>query len=63
VIDKIVDEASRPLVVSSLPKGRYWSSLVFTNARDGVALTLNDGPNLQLWGTNSAGEKWRRIRA
>jgi hypothetical protein len=62
VIEKITDEASRPTVVCSLPKDHYWSSLVFTNARDGVALTLNDGPNLQLWGTDSAGKQWSRIR-
>ncbi|HEY1762917.1 MAG TPA: hypothetical protein VGG17_10020 [Acidimicrobiales bacterium] len=61
VIDKIADEASRPTVVCSLPKDHYWSTLVFTNARDGVALTLNDGPNLQLWGTDNAGKQWRRI--
>ena len=63
VINRIVDEASRPLAVCSLPAGHHWSSLVFTNARDGVALTLNDGPpSLQLWGTDSAGKKWRRIQ-
>jgi hypothetical protein len=63
VIDKIAHEASRPLIVCTLPAGRYWSSIVFTNARDGIALTRNDGSTLQLWGTDSGGRRWWRIRA
>jgi hypothetical protein len=62
VLDRIADEASRPVTVGSLPQGHYWSTLVFTNARDGLALTRNDGPNLQLWGTDTAGQKWWRVR-
>jgi hypothetical protein len=43
--------------------GHYWSSIIFTNARDGEAITLNDGPNPQLWGTDTGGATWWRIRA
>ena len=58
---RVSNETSVPRRVASIPKGRLWSSIVFTNANDGVMLTLQNEPSVNLYGTDNGGVSWRRI--
>jgi hypothetical protein len=44
-----------------MANGHSWTALDFTNARDGVALTLNDAPSPGLWNTSDGGLTGRRV--